>query len=497
MKSLLEQLSCKLQNQKTIFDLDFCEGLDMIDGLKHFRDKFVFPEDNMEQVVYLCGNSLGLLPKTLEEEVLFHIRKWGMQAVEGHFTEPRQWLTIDDTVQSSLANIVGALPHEVVAMNTLTCNLHLMMISFYQPTEEKYKIIIEKKAFSSDFHAVQSQILLHNLSTEKCLVEIAPRDGELLLRMEDIEEVISREGHTTALILFSGVQYYTGQYFDIAKITQLAHKHGCIAGFDLAHAVGNVPLSLHDWDCDFACWCSYKYLNSGPGAIAGCFVHDRYGGRNPEVQEGCNNSSPTITSSSSGGGSDGSDGTDGPCNSHDAVDAATVSNESEEGGVAVEEEVLPRRLQGWWGHRLSDRFHMQPSFRPCHGAYGFRLSNPSVLSVACLRASLDLFDEAGMNQLREKSLLLTAYLEALVDEWLPGNVRIISPRDPTQRGCQLSLCFIANNVGQVQNELKQKGFICDVRKPDVMRVAPTPLYNSFCDVYKFVMTLKSVVSYCF
>jgi len=340
---------------------------------------------------------------------------------------------------------VGALPSEVVVMNSLTVNLHLMMASFYRPTPGRHKIVIEKKAFPSDIHAVTSQIIHHNFDPATSLVEVAPRDGEALLRVEDIEAVLAAEGDATALVLFSGIQYYTGQLFPMGRITAAAHARGCLVGFDLAHAVGNVPLALHEWGCDFACWCSYKYLNCGPGSIGGCFVHERHGQGHPD-----NN--------------------------------GVLSNPT------------PPRLAGWWGHRLSDRFVMGPDFCPCPGAYGFRLSNPPVLLVAGMRASLDVFDAAGMHRLRAKSLLLTGYLEHLLGAEIgPDNVRIFTPEDPAQRGCQLSVTFLRHDVEAVNKALLAAGVICDVRKPDVMRVAPAPLYNSFTDVFRFVQLLKDAL----
>ena len=340
-------------------------------------------------------------------------------------------------------------------MNSLTVNLHLMMAAFYRPTPSRHKIVIEKKAFPSDIHAVTAQILHHKYDPSTSLVEVAPRDGEALLRVEDIEAVLAAEGDSVALVLFSGIQYYTGQLFPMGRITAAAHARGCLVGFDLAHAVGNVPLALHEWGCDFACWCSYKYLNCGPGSIGGCFVHERHGQgqREPDTSSSCG------TSSSLNG--------IGP---------------------------TPPRLAGWWGHRLSDRFVMGPDFCPSPGAYGFRLSNPPVLLVAGMRASLDVFDAAGMDRLRAKSLLLTAYLEHLLGADIgPDDVRIFTPSDPAQRGCQLSVTFLRHDVEAVNKALLAAGVICDVRKPDVMRVAPAPLYNSFTDVFRFVQLLKAAL----
>lgn len=420
--------------------------------------------------------SVHIYPPGTRENILEQLDKWEREGVEGHFTEPTPWLTIDDIVKESMARVVGGRPSEVVMMNSLTCNIHFMMVSFYRPSSTRFKILMERKAFPSDRHAVVSQILHHKLDPSDTLIEIAPREGETNLRHEDIIRTIQEEGDRIALVFFSGVQYYTGQLFNMEEITSVAHEKGCEVGFDLAHAVGNVPLQLHDWNVDFACWCSYKYLNCGPGSIGGCFVHDRH-----------------TTSSSSPSNKDGA----------------------------------PPRLAGWWGHRLSDRFQMDPDFVPEDGVNGFRVSNPPVLLVAGARASLDLFDkvsesdtyscvtyfahisdhltlptshihthpiltQAGMDRLRKKSILLTGYLEALLRTELSDHVDIFTPADPHQRGCQLSLSFKVS-VEEIHAALQAEGVVCDVRKPNVMRVAPAPLYNSFSDVFEFVNILKSTL----
>ena len=311
---------------------------DLEDPLRVFREHFIFPQHLDQDCIYLCGNSLGLQPKSLRAHVNAQLDKWASQAVEGHFTTPTPWLTIDDMVLESMAKLVGAKSTEVVMMNSLTCNLHLMMAAFYKPIPTRFRILIEKKAFPSDLHAVTSQISFHGFDPNQALIEITPREGESCLRTEDIENAIHEAGDSLALVLFSGVQYFTGQLFDMKRITAAAHSVNARVGFDLAHAVGNVPLHLHDWGCDFACWCSYKYLNCGPGSIGSCFVHE-------------NN---------------------------------FLSNASNAG---------LHTLHGWWGHQLKDRFEMLPEFRPCEGAYAYRLSNPPVLLVACVRASLDIFDQ--------------------------------------------------------------------------------------------------------
>lgn len=417
-----------------------------------------------------------------------------------HILEPYPWLTIDDIVKESIAKLVGASPEEVVMMNTLTSNIHFMMSAMYKPTPQKYKILIEKKAFPSDTHAMKSQLLHHGYSVESGLIEVAPRDGEETLHMDDIEQIISTEGDSIAVIHFSGIQYYTGQFFNMKKITSLGHQYGCIVGFDLAHAVGNVPMQLHEWEVDFATWCSYKYLNCGPGSIGGCFLHNKH----------------THTTGSS--------------DSSAAVTTVTATAESTDTD-AVSLQDRPR-LAGWWGHRLSDRFVMSGEFISETGVNGYRVSNPSVLLIACVRASMDLFDkvshvcafifsfvyslhrcspsytaviytntvkctlpQAGMSQLRDKSTHLTNYLEYLLLSELPSDaIKIFTPADPTQRGCQLSITFLQYDINIIYEQLKLKNVYCDVRKPNVMRVAPTPLYNSYHDVYKFVGILKHILN---
>jgi len=336
-----------------VLSLEFAQYLDNNDIIKDIKDDFLFPKVVVsglsKKSIYLCGNSLGLQPKPLRNEINKQLDKWENDGVEGHFTEPTPWLTIDDTVTESMAKLVGANKSEVVIMNSLTCNLHLMMVSFYKPTVTRYKILIEKKAFPSDTHAVLSQIVHHNLDPSLALLEMSPREGEICLRIEDIEDVIKREGQSIALVLFCGIQYYTGQLFDMKRITNAAKSEGCMIGFDLAHAVGNVPVNLHETGCDFACWCTYKYMNCGPGSIGGCFVHERHG------------LGGILT---------------------------TTSNKDNN-----ENTLSPTRFTGWWGHRLEDRFLMESQFASCEGAYGFRLSNPPVLLISCVRASLDLFEK--------------------------------------------------------------------------------------------------------
>ncbi len=410
---------------------DFASLMDAKDELRSFRNEFHFPPATHGDAIYLCGNSLGLQPKNTVSYVMQELTKWQMHGVEGHFPDvnpERPWVTADEVCREDMAAIVGALPVEVAIMNSLTANLHFLLAAFYKPTPTRYRILMEGKAFPSDKFALQSQGSFHGY--EDAIWEIWPREGETTIRTEDIEAKLAAEGDQIAVVLFGGIQYYTGQLFDMKRITTAAHKVGCKVGFDLAHAVGNAPLQLHDWGCDFACWCNYKYMNSGPGNIAGAFVHERY--------------------------------------AHDTE---------------------LKRLCGWWGHRKEDRFEMNHVFKPSAGAQSFMVSNPPVLCVATLRASTELFKQATMAKLRAKSERLTAYLEALVDTRLAGKVDIITPREVAARGAQLSLVF-REPVLDVHARVSAQGVICDVRKPDVMRIAPTPLYNSFEDVRRFIQLLE-------
>eukprot|EP00616_Rhizochromulina_sp_CCMP1243_P006600 CAMPEP_0118966414 /NCGR_PEP_ID=MMETSP1173-20130426/3888_1 /TAXON_ID=1034831 /ORGANISM="Rhizochromulina marina cf, Strain CCMP1243" /LENGTH=442 /DNA_ID=CAMNT_0006915191 /DNA_START=27 /DNA_END=1355 /DNA_ORIENTATION=- len=414
------------------------EELDARDEFRQLRSRFAIPPSKAgpKPSIYLCGNSLGCMPLKAKDYVVEQMDKWAATGVDGHFEEPFPWVTIDESVRDGMARIVGAQPQEVCVMNSLTVNLHLMMVAFYRPTSAKFKVLVEAKAFPSDAHMLESQVRHHGLDPEEAIIKIGPREGEVTIRTEDVLNIIQSD-QQLALVLMSGVQYYTGQRFDLKTITAAAREANVPVGWDLAHAVGNVPLSLHDDDVDFACWCSYKYLNSGPGGIAGCFVNERHG------------SAPDLTS--------------GP------------------------------RFAGWWGHRKSDRFDMSHTFIPSTGAQGFMLSNPPVICCSTLRASLEVFDEAGgVQKLRSKSEVLTAYLEALIDSEVADHVTIFTPRDVAQRGCQLSLTF-KNGVSDVFDKLSAAGVVCDVRKPDVMRIAPTPLYNSFCDVWDFIQLLKKVL----
>jgi kynureninase len=407
-------------------DITFAEKMDREDPLAGYRKKFHIPKTkDGKDSIYFCGNSLGLQPVTTEAAVLQELKDWQQLGVEGHFHGKNPWKDYHEFLTEQAAHIVGAKPSEVVVMNNLTVNLHLLMVSFYRPTATRHKVVIEGGAFPSDQYAVKSQILFHGFDPKTSLIELRPRTGEDTLRTEDIEALIEREGDSISLIMLGGVNYYTGQLFEMEKITKAGHKKGCVVGFDLAHAAGNALLKLHDWDVDFACWCSYKYLNSGPGSVAGAFVHERFANDNS----------------------------------------------------------LPR-FSGWWGHDKSSRFKMGPDFKPIPGAEGWQLSNPAILSLAAVKASYDIFFEAKMENLRAKSVKLTGYLEFLLDSMKSDAFKVMTPRDPEQRGCQLSI-VMKKDGRKVFEALTGGGVICDWREPDCIRVAPTPLYNSFMDVYKF------------
>eukprot|EP01091_Cochliopodium_minus_P018246 TRINITY_DN7333_c0_g1_i1.p1 TRINITY_DN7333_c0_g1~~TRINITY_DN7333_c0_g1_i1.p1 ORF type:complete len:486 (+),score=135.96 TRINITY_DN7333_c0_g1_i1:61-1518(+) len=435
----LEEISKKIN--KEILSQEFAEHMDKEDKLASFRDKFLIPykkpkDKESGECIYLCGNSLGLQPKTTRQLINEELDDWENFGVDGHFPvekgqvgSKRPWLITDDFVREQAAKIVGAKPIEVVVMNSLTVNLHLMMVPFYRPNGEKRKILIEGKSFPSDHYAVLSQLNFHGYKEED-LIQVFPRKGESSIRTSDILDIIEKEGDKIALVLFSGVQYYTGQFFEIEKITKAGHNKGCIVGFDLAHAAGNIDLKLHDWDVDFAVWCSYKYLNSGPGGIAGAFVHERH----------ANNKSL-------------------------------------------------KRFAGWWGHNLETRFQMDAPFDPIPGAYGFRISNPPVFQIAAFLSSAEIFVEAGMENLRQKSLLLTGFLEFLLYSHFKDEITILTPMDENQRGCQLSL-FFKSGISELHDKMHELGVVCDVRKPNVIRVAPCPLYNRFVDVWNFFVILK-------
>jgi kynureninase len=414
--------------------LDFARQMDRQDKLASFRERFHIPKgEDSSDAVYLCGNSLGLQPVNTADAVMAELEQWRDFGVKGHFEGAFPWMPYHEFLAPNMAELVGGGDGEVVVMNSLTVNLHLMMVSFYRPTPERHKILIEDQAFPSDRYAVQSQIKFHGFDPEQSTCLLRPRDGEASVRHEDLCDLIKREGDEIALILLPGVQYYTGQVFDMAAIARLGHEKGCLVGFDLAHAVGNIPLRLHDWDADFAIWCTYKYLNAGPGAVGGCFVHARHG---------------------------------------NAAD-------------------MPR-LSGWWGHDKANRFEMIHPFQASVGAEGWQLSNPPILSLASIRASLDVFSDAGfMKPLRQKSESLTGYLEWLLREELSTAVEVITPAAPNERGCQLSVRAPGGKA--LFEKLDAAGVVSDWRELDVIRVAPVPLYNSFEDCYRFVTILKSLL----
>ncbi|KAF1717809.1 kynureninase [Pseudoxanthomonas yeongjuensis] len=409
-------------------------ALDAADPLRPLRNDFLIPKHKHNEQVYFCGNSLGLQPRGAREHVLQVLDKWSHEAVEGHFTGHAQWLTYHEQVREPLARVVGALPSEVVAMNSLTTNLHLMMVSFYRPTPARPAILIEAGAFPSDRHAVESQIRFHGFDPDTDLIEILSDEVDGTISMAAIERAIAEHGPRLALVLWPGIQYRTGQAFDLKEIARLAHAQGAVAGFDLAHAAGNLPLRLHDDNPDFAVWCHYKYMNAGPGAVAGCFVHERHAH------------------------------TDRP------------------------------RFAGWWGHEKKTRFQMGPEFVPTPGADGWQLSNPPILGLAPLLASLELFDKAdGVAALRTKSEKLTGFLEALIRARVADTLQVITPAEPARRGCQLSLRVTGGRERgrELFEYLTSIGTIGDWREPDVIRISPAPLYNKFMDVYRFVEEVES------
>ncbi|MCL2914539.1 kynureninase [Shewanella corallii] len=416
--------------------LDFAREMDQQDALAHYRQQFHHPIIDGKPVLYFTGNSLGLQPVKAKEYIQQELDDWAKWGVEGHFHATTPWVSYHEILTPASAQLVGANESEVVCMNSLTTNLHLLFVSFYQPTAKRFKIISEAKMFPSDRYLLETQVRHHGFDPDEAIIEIAPREGEYLIREEDIIAAVNDNADELALLFFGGVNYFSGQLFDMRRLTEAAHKVGALAGFDLAHAIGNVPMQLHDWDVDFAAWCTYKYLNASAGNVGGIFVHDRHGD-NTEIN----------------------------------------------------------RFGGWWGHNKSRRFLMENHFEPMSGAEGWQLSNAPVMGMAILKASLDIFQQADINVLRAKSLKLTAYLEFVFNDVIGQfpdiNLEIITPTDPARRGCQLSIRLAGTNKEFFQ-ALTQAGVIADFREPDVIRLAPTPLYNCFEDVYQLGQTLKSL-----
>lgn len=417
----------------------FANYLDAADELKDFRKQFLFPQHNGEDAIYLCGNSLGLQPKTVQDHIAKQLTNWQEHGVEGWFHNDSKWLEYHLQLKEPLSKILGAKTEEITVMNSLTINLHLMVVSFYKPTKKRYKIIMEGGAFPSDQYAIASQVNFHDLDPKDAVTEVFPREGEYTLRTEDIIAAIEKNADELALVLFSGINYYTGQLFDMKAITEAAHKAGAFAGFDLAHAIGNVPIKLHDWDADFAVWCSYKYLNSGPGGISGIYVHERHFD-NKEL----------------------------------------------------------KRFTGWWGYGVGKRFLMTSGFIPATGAEGWQVSTSPILLMTVHKAALDLMEEAGgLEILRKKALLLTAYLEYWLKQLNSKHgeelFKIITPAEPEWRGSQLSIICKRNGKAMFDH-LSKNGVISDWREPDVIRLSPVPLYNSFKDVYRAAKLLDGSVA---
>ena len=414
--------------------LAYAKELDAKDPLRSYRNQFHIPKDaNGNNWLYFTGNSLGLQPKATKEYINQELSDWANFGVEGHFDAKNPWMKYHEFLTDNMAQIVGAKPIEVVIMNTLTTNLHLLMVSFYQPTKTKYKIVIESDAFPSDRYAVQSQLKFHGFDVDEGLIEWKPRKGEDLLNIEDLENILDEQGDEIALLLIGGVNYYTGQSLDLKRIAELGHAKDCMVGIDLAHGVGNIKPELHDSGVDFAAWCTYKYLNSGPGSLGGLFVHEKHA-HNKDLN----------------------------------------------------------RFAGWWSHNKTTRFNMRQEFDVMSGAEGYQLSNPPILSMAAIKASLDMFGEVGMDAIREKSVLLTGYFEYLLNTIDSDSIKIITPTNPKERGCQLSI-QVKNADKSLHKKLTENHIITDWREPDVIRCAPIPLYNSFEDVYLMVEKLKELV----
>ena len=417
--------------------LEYARQQDAADPLRAYRDQFLFPSLGTEELVYFTGHSLGLQHKSVRQAVQLELDEWERYGVEGHFHSTNPWYSYHERLTPPMARIVGAMESEVVCMNSLTTNIHLLFVSFYRPTQKRYKIISEAKMFPSDRYLLETQTRFHGFDPDDAIIEITPREGEWLIREEDILAAIDAHADELAMVFFGGVNYFTGQLFDMARLTDAAHRVGAVAGFDLAHAAGNVPLALHDWDVDFAAWCSYKYLNSGPGNAGGIFVHERHG----------------------------------------------------------QDYELPR-FGGWWGHDKSTRFEMQPGFQPMPGAEGWQLSNAPILGMAAMKASLDVHAEVGMPALRQKSERLTGYLEYTIDElartFPDAGITLITPRDPTYRGSQISI-NIAGHERTLFDQMVAQGVIADFREPCIIRMAPVPLYNSFEDVFNFGKVMRTLL----
>lgn len=413
----------------------FAKKMDRLDPLKDFRKKFWLPKNKEQKIIYLTGHSLGLQPRNVRDYIHQELEDWAELGSNGHVKARRPWTKYHHFAKKTLAKLVGAKPSEVIAMNQLTINLHLMMVSFYRPNKQRYKIITEAGAFSSDQYAFETQVKFHGFKPEEAIVEVKPREGEFILRTEDILNTIALHADSLALVIFGGVQYYTGQFFDIKKITEAGHQAGACVGFDMAHAIGNVPLNLHGDEVDFAVWCTYKYLNSGPGAIAGAFVHEKH--------------------------------------------AASTD--------------LPR-FAGWWGHREEERFLMRKGFKPMPGIDGWQLSNIPVIQASVHLAALEIFQQTNISALRKKSKLLTGYLEYLLMEIDPHEqyFQILTPKSHHERGCQLSI-YLKNHGNKIYNALAKAGVSADWREPGVIRVAPVPLYNSFQEVFDFAVVFKKAI----
>ncbi len=421
-----------MSNYKT--SREFAEQLDQNDELSTYRKQFHIPKDDTgNELIYMTGNSLGLQPKITKAYINQELDDWANLGVDGHTHGKNPWLHYHEFLSKTMAEIVGAKELEVVVMNSLTANLHFMMVSFYKPTSQRYKILIEADAFPSDKYAVESQLRHHGYDDKEGLILWKAREGEELANYHDLEAILNTHGHEIALVMIGGVNYYTGQFFDLKRIASLGHKQGCVVGFDCAHGAGNVPLNLHDSGADFAVWCSYKYLNSGPGSLSGVFIHERHAHRKDL-----------------------------------------------------------NRFTGWWSHNKQTRFRMRDEFDQLPGAEGWQLSNPPILSMAAIRASLAVIEEAGFDKLCKKSAQLTGYFEYLINDLNNSDIKIITPSDPKQRGCQLSI-QVKNADKTLHEKLTQAGIITDWREPDVIRCAPVPLYNSYIDVFRFVERLKMVL----